>query len=78
MSQLFAYGHATHPQWGMAAALVLAQLRASLARPDHAPLAHCRMVDGGVLEKLAALRLGSHTGLSVRHNAPLASGSVTV
>ncbi len=36
MSQLFAYGHATHPQWGMAAALVLAQLRASLARSDHA------------------------------------------
>jgi small ligand-binding sensory domain FIST len=35
MSQLFAYGHATHPQWGMAAALVLAQLRASLARSDH-------------------------------------------
>jgi small ligand-binding sensory domain FIST len=36
MSQLFAYGHATHPQWGMAAALVLAQLRAGLARADHA------------------------------------------
>jgi small ligand-binding sensory domain FIST len=33
---LFAFGHATHPQWGMAAALVLAQLRALLARPDHA------------------------------------------
>ena len=27
----FAYGHATHPQWRMAAALVLAQLRAQLA-----------------------------------------------
>lgn len=36
MSPLFAYGHATHPQWGMAAALVLAQLRAGLARSDHA------------------------------------------
>lgn len=36
MSKLFAYGHATHPQWGVAAALVLAQLRARLARPDHA------------------------------------------
>ena len=36
MGKLFAFGHATHPQWGMAAALVLAQLRALLARPDHA------------------------------------------
>lgn len=36
MGPLFAFGHATHPQWGMAAALVLAQLRALLARPDHA------------------------------------------
>ncbi|MEI7784636.1 MAG: FIST N-terminal domain-containing protein, partial [Betaproteobacteria bacterium] len=34
MHSLFAYGHATHPRWGMAAALVLAQLRAQLARPD--------------------------------------------
>ena len=36
MSKLFAYGHATHPQWAMAAALVLAQLRAAMAKPDHA------------------------------------------
>ena len=36
MSGLFAYGHATHPQWAMAAALVLAQLRAALVKPDHA------------------------------------------
>jgi small ligand-binding sensory domain FIST len=36
VGKLFAFGHATHPQWGMAAALVLAQLRALLARPDHA------------------------------------------
>jgi small ligand-binding sensory domain FIST len=31
----FAYGHATHPQWGMAAALVLAQLRGQMALPDY-------------------------------------------
>ncbi len=34
--KLFPYGHATHPQWPMAAALVLAQLRARMALPDHA------------------------------------------
>jgi len=34
--KLFPYGHATHPQWGMAAELVLAQLRAHLASPDYA------------------------------------------
>ncbi|MBV8619041.1 MAG: FIST C-terminal domain-containing protein [Curvibacter sp.] len=33
---LFPYGHATHPQWRMAAALVLAQLRAQMALPDYA------------------------------------------
>lgn len=33
---LFPYAHATHPQWRMAAALVLAQLRAQMALPDHA------------------------------------------
>ena len=32
----FALAHATHPQWRMAAALVLAQLRAQLALPQHA------------------------------------------
>ena len=32
----FPSGHATHPQWRMAAALVLAQLRAQMALPDHA------------------------------------------
>lgn len=32
----FPYGHATHPQAGMAVALVLAQLKAQLAQPDHA------------------------------------------
>lgn len=31
--RLFAHAHATHPDWAMAAALVLAQLRASLAKP---------------------------------------------
>src|SRR5687768_10555627 len=33
---LFPYGHATHPQWQMAAGLVLAQLRAQLVAPGHA------------------------------------------
>ncbi|QJC57884.1 hypothetical protein HC248_03216 [Polaromonas vacuolata] len=34
--KLFPYGHATHPQWPMAAALVLAQLRAQMALPTYA------------------------------------------
>jgi small ligand-binding sensory domain FIST len=34
--KLFPYAHATHPQWRMAAGLVLAQLRAQLTLPDHA------------------------------------------
>lgn len=34
--KLFPYGHATHPQWQVAAGLVLAQLRALLALPDYA------------------------------------------
>ncbi|MGM9428637.1 FIST signal transduction protein [Hydrogenophaga sp. MI9] len=34
--QLFAHAHATHPQWRMAAALVLAQLRAQMALPGYA------------------------------------------
>lgn len=33
---LFPYGHATHPQWQMAAGLVLAQLRAHMALPGYA------------------------------------------
>ena len=32
----FPCGHATHPQWRMAAALAIAQLRARMALPDHA------------------------------------------
>lgn len=32
----FPYAHATHPQWQMAAALALAQLRAQMALPGHA------------------------------------------
>jgi small ligand-binding sensory domain FIST len=32
----FPFAHATHPQWRMAAALVLAQLRAQMALPGHA------------------------------------------
>ncbi len=34
--KLFPYAHATHPQWRMAAALVLAQLRAHMALPEYA------------------------------------------
>ena len=34
--KLFPYGHATHPQWQMAAGLVLAQLRALMALPAYA------------------------------------------
>jgi small ligand-binding sensory domain FIST len=34
--KLFPYGHATHPQWQVAAALVLAQLRGYLALPGYA------------------------------------------
>jgi small ligand-binding sensory domain FIST len=36
--KLFPSGHATHPQWRMAAGLVLAQLRAQMALPDYARL----------------------------------------
>ena len=34
--KLFPCGHATHPQWRMAANLVLAQLQAQMAFPDYA------------------------------------------
>ncbi|MDO9439109.1 FIST N-terminal domain-containing protein [Hydrogenophaga sp.] len=34
--KLFPYAHATHPQWRMATALVLAQLRAQMALPEFA------------------------------------------
>ena len=34
--KLFAHGHATHPQWQVAASLVLAQLRGQLAQPGYA------------------------------------------
>jgi small ligand-binding sensory domain FIST len=34
--KLFPFGHATHPQWQMAAGLVLAQLRAQMTLPDYA------------------------------------------
>jgi small ligand-binding sensory domain FIST len=35
--QLFPFGHATHPQWQMAAGLVLAQLRAQMTLHGYAP-----------------------------------------
>ena len=34
--KLFPFGHATHPQWQMAAGLVLAQVRAQIALHDYA------------------------------------------
>jgi small ligand-binding sensory domain FIST len=34
--QLFPFGHATHPQWQMAAGLVVAQLRAQMTLPGYA------------------------------------------
>ena len=34
--KLFPFGHAAHPQWQMAAGLVLAQLRAQMALPEYA------------------------------------------
>ena len=34
--KLFPSAHATHPQWPMAAGLVLAQLKAQLSLPTHA------------------------------------------
>ncbi len=36
MKKMFPFGHATHPQWRMAAGLVLAQLRAHMALPGYA------------------------------------------
>jgi small ligand-binding sensory domain FIST len=36
VKKLFPFGHATHPQWRMAAGLVLAQLRAQMALHDYA------------------------------------------
>jgi small ligand-binding sensory domain FIST len=38
--KLFPYGHATHPQWEMAAGLALAQLRAHMALPEYASAPH--------------------------------------
>jgi small ligand-binding sensory domain FIST len=35
--KLFPCGHATHPQWQMAAGLVLAQLRSQMGLPEYAP-----------------------------------------
>ena len=46
--KLFPYGHATHPQWPIAAELVLAQLRAHMALPEyaaHPPLALLYITD---------------------------------
>jgi small ligand-binding sensory domain FIST len=56
--KLFPHAHATHPQWRMAAALVLAQLRAQMAMPDHAaapPLALLYITDHYASEAQAIL-----------------------
>lgn len=56
--KLFPHAHATHPQWRMAAALVLAQLRAQMALPDHAqapPLALLYITDHYASEAQAIL-----------------------
>ncbi len=42
--KLFPYGHATHPQWEMAAGLVLAQLRAHMTLPEYASAPHLGLV----------------------------------
>jgi small ligand-binding sensory domain FIST len=42
--KLFPYGHATHPQWEMAAGLVLAQLRAHMALPEYADAPHLGLI----------------------------------
>jgi small ligand-binding sensory domain FIST len=42
--KLFPFGHATHPQWRMAAGLVLAQLRAQKSLPDYASQAPLALV----------------------------------
>ena len=44
MRKLFPFGHATHPQWRMAAGLVLAQLRATMALPQYASSAPLGLV----------------------------------
>jgi small ligand-binding sensory domain FIST len=44
----FAHAHATHPQWSVAAALVVAQLRAQLAQPGHS-LQHGPSIAMGVV-----------------------------
>lgn len=53
--KLFPYGHATHPKWPMAAALVVAQLRAQLALPAYASA-----------PTLALLYITDHYGESAR------------
>ncbi|PUE06478.1 hypothetical protein B9Z51_16925 [Limnohabitans sp. T6-5] len=42
--KLFPFGHATHPQWRMAAGLVLAQLRAQMSLPDFASQAQLALL----------------------------------
>lgn len=57
--KLFPNAHATHPQWRMAAALVLAQLQAQMAQPQYArkpSLGLLYMTDHYVADAVALLR----------------------
>ena len=55
--KLFPTGHATHPQWRMAAGLVLAQLRAQMALADYALYA-------AILASIGPVALAVTTNLS--------------
>ena len=57
--KLFPNAHATHPQWRMAAALVLAQLQAQMAQPQYArkpSLGLLYITDHYVADAVALLR----------------------
>ncbi len=56
----FSFAHATHPQWRMCAGLVIAQLRAQMALPEHAaapPLGILYFTDHYAAEAQALLEL---------------------
>jgi small ligand-binding sensory domain FIST len=64
--KLFPYGHATHPQWPMAAALVLAQLRAQMALPGHASAPTLGLLYITDHYALAAQEILDHLGAELR------------
>ena len=55
--KLFPHAHATHPQWVMAAGLVVAQLRAQMTLPDYA---------ANPTLALLYIELAHHAGLRAR------------